>query len=114
MSKTSTLAITTALFLGLTWATLFVRAWVRIKLVKKVGIDDKWMVAAQVQIPLTQFIVFHADNDKILYTAFTTMTLIGTHYGFGKHTNDLSPENYMLALKVSLCFVDTSPAELIL
>ena len=64
MSKTSTIAITTALFLGLTWATFFVRAWVRIKLVKMVGIDDKWMVAAQVRIPATQSIDFHADNDR--------------------------------------------------
>ena len=47
MFKSSTLAITTAVFLGLAWATFFVRAWVRIKLVKKVGIDDKWMLAAQ-------------------------------------------------------------------
>ena len=51
MSRTSTLAITTAVFLGLTWITFFVRAWVRIKLVKKVGMDDKWMVAAQVRLP---------------------------------------------------------------
>jgi len=50
MSRTSVLAITTAIFLGLTWITFFVRAWVRIKLVKKVGMDDKWMVAAQVQL----------------------------------------------------------------
>ena len=28
------------------------------------------------------------------------MTLIGTHYGFGKHTDDLSDYNKMMALKV--------------
>jgi hypothetical protein len=50
MSRSSTLGIVTAIFLGLTWITLFVRCWVRVKLVKIFGIDDKWMVAAQVRI----------------------------------------------------------------
>ena len=62
MSRTSTLAITTAVFLGLTWVTFFVRAWVRIKLVKKVGMDDKWMVAAQVRNSEDVSVGLHSDN----------------------------------------------------
>ncbi len=48
MSRSSTLGIVTAVFLALTWITLIVRCWVRIKLVKIFGLDDKWMVVAQV------------------------------------------------------------------
>jgi hypothetical protein len=50
MSRCSTLGIVTAIFLALTWITLLVRCWVRVKLVKIFGIDDKWMLAAQVRI----------------------------------------------------------------
>ena len=48
MSRSSTLGSVTAVFLALTWITLIVRCWVRIKLVKIFGLDDKWMVVAQV------------------------------------------------------------------
>jgi len=51
MSRSTTLGTVTAIFLALTWITLLVRCWVRVKLVKIFGIDDKWMVAAQVRIP---------------------------------------------------------------
>jgi hypothetical protein len=34
------------------------------------------------------------------------MTLIGTHYGFGKHTGDLSDYNKMMAFKVG-CLLST-------
>ncbi len=50
MSRSSTIRTATATFLALTWVTLFVRCWVRIKLVKVFGIDDKWMIAAQVRM----------------------------------------------------------------
>lgn len=58
MSRTNTLRSVTTVFLALTWITLLIRCWVRVKLVKIFGLDDKWMVAAQVR-SLTQIDLVH-------------------------------------------------------
>ena len=49
-----------------------------------------------------------SNKKKLFYTIFTIVTIVGTFYGFGKHSKELSPENLMLALRVSYPFSNLS------
>ena len=71
------------LFLALTWITFPMRLWVRVVVLKQVGLDD-----------------ILAGVTMAVFTVFASWVIVATEYGAGRHNKDLNPLDIIQALKV--------------
>lgn len=96
-------SVTIAL-LVLSWVVVTMRCGVRAFLVKSFGFDDWLMLVSQVSHPpprSRQVDVPVNEKAKILYTIWGIFLLLGAQTGMGKHMATLTPDQIVLAMKVS-------------
>ncbi|TVY17486.1 hypothetical protein LARI1_G004529 [Lachnellula arida] len=80
--RAQTLLAVTIAFLVVTWVTVALRCFVRIRIVKAFGLDDYLIAFSQV-----------------IFTAFCITLILAVHYGTGRHNADVTSENIIEAVK---------------